>query len=179
MFVRKRPSGNQLLESYRENGKVRQRVVFNLGHHENPEAALAEAEAELEELEERVEAAEGLVQRNIEDWIKPRWRRGLEAHHGGKVPTLEEVIELARKAVRPRRYGERSLDPNLESSDYAQAFVGMGGDDLSEFIWDLRNLEDLKAEARTVREDVEPHAILLQGQIELLRGVVSGSVVSE
>jgi len=179
MFVRKRPSGNQLLESYREGGKSRQRVIFNLGHHETPEAALTEAETELEALQGKVEAAEARVDRHVEEWIKPRWQHGLEEWHDGEIPTLEDVIERARGAVLTRRYGDSSLDPNLQHSDYAQAFVGIHGDDLSEFIWDLRNLEDLKAEASAVREDAEPHAIILRNQIELLRGVVFGSVVSE
>ena len=173
MFVRKRPSGNQLLESYREGGKVRQRVVFNLGQHETPEAALAEAEAELAALEAEVQAAEARVDRRVEEWIKPQWQHGLDEWHDGEIPTLAEVIELASKQLKPVRYGERAADPSMQHSEYAQAFVGTYGDDLSEFIWDLRDLEDLKAEASTVRADAEPHAIILRNQIELLRGVVS------
>jgi hypothetical protein len=83
------------------------------------------------------------------------------------------VLEQARGAILSRRYGESSLDPNLEHSEYAMAFVEEGGDDLAEFIWDLRNLEELKAEARAVREDAEPETIVLRKQIELLRSVVS------
>jgi hypothetical protein len=44
MFIRKRQATKspsyQVIETYREGGKVRQRVIYNLGHHATIEAAL-------------------------------------------------------------------------------------------------------------------------------------------
>ena len=46
MFIRKRQGGKnpscQLIETFRENGKVKQRVVANLGQHDNVVDASAE-----------------------------------------------------------------------------------------------------------------------------------------
>lgn len=47
MFIRKRKASrsagsNQVIQTYRERGKVRQRVIYNLGRHSTIEAALDE-----------------------------------------------------------------------------------------------------------------------------------------
>jgi hypothetical protein len=96
MFVRKRANGNQLLEAYRdEEGKKRNRVVCSLGEHETPEAALEAAEAELEALLERPRRAARRVA-TYEERFKDDYAEGLAKWHGGEIPPLEEVLELAR-----------------------------------------------------------------------------------
>ena len=64
-FVRKRGSSHQLIESYREGGKVRQRVIANLGPWATPEEALhgwapyvERLESKLRDREEHLAAAD-------------------------------------------------------------------------------------------------------------------------
>jgi hypothetical protein len=45
----------QVLESYRQDGTIRQRLVYNLGAHATPEEALAAYTARLGDLEAKIE----------------------------------------------------------------------------------------------------------------------------
>jgi hypothetical protein len=55
MFIRKRGSSHQLLESYRHDGTVRHRTVCNLGPHPTPRAALKACTAELRGIEVKLQ----------------------------------------------------------------------------------------------------------------------------
>src|SRR5215208_7514226 len=122
MFIRKRKGGNQLLETYRENGKVRQRVICNLGHFESAEEALEAAELEL---------AEHPATR-FEDRLKSEYAYALEKWHEGEIPPLESVIEHARAAL-----------VTAADSEYARDFDGGWSLDLSDFVHEVRELEGL------------------------------------
>ena len=55
MFIRKRKAirsagSHQVIETYRDGGKVRQRVIYNLGRHSTIEAALDEGRQRLRRL---------------------------------------------------------------------------------------------------------------------------------
>jgi hypothetical protein len=172
MFVRKRASGNQLIEAYRdENGNPRQRVVCNLGEHETPEEALEAAKVELDELLAKPRKLEAHAAR-YEERMKEEFEYPLQKWHGGEIPPLAEVLERAAGLVELARSGYPS-DPNLEDSEYAADFVDTWGWDVSDFVLDVRELEELREEAREAREAVEPEERSLRERIATLEGVVS------
>jgi hypothetical protein len=178
MFVRKRASGNQLLESYRdpETGKPKQRVICNLGEHESPEEALEAARAELDELLREVHVAEARVA-GLEAGIKEDYARPLEKWHGGEVPPLEVVLDKAREMV--RHYG--GYDGDLDYGyDGEESYIGnfatydrFGPVQLEDFIWTLRELEDRRARARAARAAVKPKERKLRERIAVLERVLS------
>jgi hypothetical protein len=60
-FIRKRISPSrrktpsyQLIETYREDGKVKQRVLANLGRHSTPERAMKEYGTQLDEIRQQI-----------------------------------------------------------------------------------------------------------------------------
>ena len=176
MFVRRRTSGNQLIESYRDaDGKPRQRVVCSLGRHETPEDALGAAVEELLGVLEEPQRAEARSVR-FEERMKDQYDWQLEKWHGGEVPPLEEVIERAREGIRPEweRYErpDERHDP-AKSSEYARDFMGAYEEDLAEFVYDVRELEELRAKAVVARKAVAEKEQKLRARIETLRGVVS------
>jgi hypothetical protein len=177
MFVRKRAGGNQLVESYRDDaGRPRQRVVCNLGKHETPEEALEAARSELEDLLAEPRRLERSIARN-EAYLKKQYARGLERWHGGGLPPLEEVIEMASERVKPVDYRDNwPRDTNLEHVDYVKDFVLGYGRDLSDFIWELRDREEWKEEARAAREAVAQEESALRERIATLEGVLKGVV---
>jgi phage shock protein A len=163
MFVRKRKGGNQLIESYRdEAGKPRQRVVCNLGKHATPEEALEAARAELAALLAEPRRLEERIKRT-EDFIRVPYERALDEWHGGEVPTLASVLEMA----------QRDLN---EMTGYADSFVGSHDNDLSEFIWDMRELENARTKAREAYKVVADKADALRERIATLEGVLAGVV---
>jgi hypothetical protein len=179
MFVRKRANGNQLLEAYRdEEGKKRNRVVCSLGEHETPEAALEAAEAELEALLERPRRAARRVA-TYEERFKDDYAEGLAKWHGGEIPPLEEVLELARGIHAQAGYDPawgRKMDPFLEGSEYAMDFIiynGYEAIELHEYIWDLRDLEKVRAEAQAAWDAGAPERRRLEERIAALKAVVS------
>jgi chromosome segregation ATPase len=174
MFVRKRASGNQLIEAYRdENGNPRQRVVCNLGKHDTPEAALEALRAELDGLLEEPRELEAQAAR-FEAWLSTRYVRGLMKWHDGEVPPLSEALQMAQKAVAYVDYEWGSYNPALEDiAGYALDFVGTDGKDLSDFLWKVRELEEMREEARDARQEVEPKVRTLQERISTLEAVVS------
>lgn len=110
MFIRKRINHTkrygtnesyQVLESYRENGKVKQKVVVNLGRLATPELALEKARADLEGAkesiaiwEERMKYTSTYLLHGRKKWYyealaKAKQRaRALEE----KIPILESVV---------------------------------------------------------------------------------------
>jgi len=170
MFVRKRAGGNQLLESYRdpETGKPKQRVICNLGEHESPEEALEAARAELDELLREVHVAEARVA-GLKAGIKEDYARPLEKWHGGEVPPLEVVLDKAREMV--RQYGGYDGEESY-IGDFA-TYDRFGPVQLEDFIWTLRELEDLRARARAARAGVKPKERKLRERIAVLERVLS------
>ncbi len=169
MFVRKRASGNQLLESYRdpETGKPKHRVICNLGKHGTPEEALEGAREELDALLHEARREE-IYAEALEWTIKNTYSRGLDLWHGGEIPTLEEVLTEAQEAAKSGVWGDG--DP------YADAFDVVGGFDtrgLAEFIWELRRLYTARERARVLREKVAPKERKLREKIAMLEDVVA------
>ena len=96
-FVRKRGDSHQLIETYRDGGKVKQRVVANLGHSTTPEEALRHDRVELtrwERILARVEArgprGGGRLARSHQKTLADH-RRRVEKWRG-RVATLEVVV---------------------------------------------------------------------------------------
>jgi hypothetical protein len=173
MFVKKRKGRNLLVESYRENGKVRQRTIVNLGEHESPEEALEALRAEVDGLLEEPSALEAEARR-FEARLSAQYVRGLMKWHDGEVPPLSKALEMAQKAVRYVDYDWGSYDPALEDiAGYALDFVGTDGKDLSVFLWKVRELEERREEARAAWEAVAPQARALRERIATLEGVVT------
>jgi hypothetical protein len=173
MFVRKRKSGNQLLESYRdEHGKVKQRVIANLGPHESPAAALEALRGELEALgSERIREAEQRVA-VAEARIKAIYGEGLDEWHDGEIPPLAEVLEKAREAALSYKWGGTDA-----WDDYADSFASYDEEgepvELDNFIWSLRKLKALREEERGAWGAIEPKASNLRERIGILEAVVS------
>jgi hypothetical protein len=106
-FIRKRISPSrrqtpsyQVIETYREEGKVKQRVLANLGCNPTPEKALAEFRSKLrdtrlviEELQmKRTSAARGqVVDQNFERWSRTY------ARQKDTVDKLEALVQSGRK----------------------------------------------------------------------------------
>jgi cell division protein FtsB len=113
MFIRKRISPSrrqtpsyQVVETYREpmTGKVKQRVIVNLGSHSEPTAALRQARQDLEREVNRLEQNKqpDAVQRHLRQGLKYARRRVEKdiadsrqriAHLKATIRALERVCE--------------------------------------------------------------------------------------
>ncbi|MBA3491168.1 MAG: hypothetical protein H0T55_03705 [Rubrobacteraceae bacterium] len=178
MFVRKRASGNQLIESYRdEAGRPRQRVVCNLGKHETPEEALEEARLVLEDLLTEARKAEARADR-FEERMREEYEMPLEKWHGGEIPALDDLIERVSKLVRPievRWEYPEYYDP-ADSHEYAADFTDSYGRGIEEFVYDVRELEELRKKAREARQRVAPEEEKLREKIATLSHIGEGVV---
>jgi len=95
LFIRKRTYNSkrygvtesyQVIETYRENGKVKQRVICNLGKFSTPEAALEQAESLLRD---REEVYSNMKPHNPRDKIDVR---ECTAEERKRVETLKYVV---------------------------------------------------------------------------------------
>jgi hypothetical protein len=169
VFVRKRASGNQLLESYRdpETGKPKHRVICNLGKHGTPEEALEGAREELDALLHEARREE-IYAEALEWTIKNTYSRGLDLWHGGEIPTIEEVLTEAQEAAKSEVWGDG--DPYADAFDVVRGFDTRG---LAEFIGELRRLYAARERAHAHRESTAPQERKLREKIALLEDVVS------
>ena len=101
MWIRKRTYGTKyglsthyhVVESYRENGKVRQRYICNLGEHPTAEDALSEAEQKLKEYLE-LERIEPEPDRDF-----PSWQELRRSNHESHIRYLTERVEQLKSVV--------------------------------------------------------------------------------
>jgi hypothetical protein len=122
--VRKKKVGKyeyyQLVEGRRENGKVIQRVIFHLGRHETPEAALAylqeSAEQWRQQARDHLRGAQLIRERAVRPVRRGRtwwWRlpsenaRGWFNHPGSAEDAEREAQEYLVKAGRLDERAER------------------------------------------------------------------------
>lgn len=123
-FIRKRISPSQkktpsyqVIETYREGGKVKQRVLANLGCYPTPEKALSEFRRQLhstraiiEELKSRRNGASGssgsrLLERNFEKWSRACARQ---------LDTVEKLEALVSSG---KKWGPQERLPSGASSN--------------------------------------------------------------
>lgn len=76
MFIRRKKSRNretfQLVQSYRKEGKVRQRVIIDLGHDNSLEGAIASCESRIEWLMLKIEEDQTVLRRFPSEPIRPK-----------------------------------------------------------------------------------------------------------
>ena len=102
-FVRKRGDSHQLIETYRDGGKVKQRVIANLGHSTTPEEALRHDRVQLQTWERILARAEqrgprggGRLKKSHQKTLAEH-RRRVEKWRG-RVAVLEGVVsEMSRR----------------------------------------------------------------------------------
>ena len=102
-FVRKRGDSHQLIETYRAGGKVKQRVIANLGHSTTPEEALRHDRVQLQTWERILARAEqrgprggGRLKKSHQKTLAEH-RRRVEKWRG-RVAVLEGVVsEMSRR----------------------------------------------------------------------------------
>jgi hypothetical protein len=129
-FIRKRISPSrrktpsyQIIETYREDGKVKQRVLANLGPNPTPEEALCEFRKELqatqnvmEELRRRRQSGHDSSTRQISDRNFEKWSRAC-ARQRISVEKLEALISSG-KNWRPRE--KAAPDPTADSTSFLE-----------------------------------------------------------
>jgi len=99
-FIRKRISPSrrqtpsyQVIETYREDGKVKQRVLANLGRNSTPEKALSEFREEMVKTRRLIEGLNGAG--STERRRLDRWRRSFDRQRAA-VQKLEALISIGR-----------------------------------------------------------------------------------
>ena len=118
----------QLVETYREDGKHRQRVLAHLGKHETLEEAIDAARAKVEvanseKFREAIRRTEG-----CERTIRRRYSEQLERYHGGEIPSSTTVGDRARLRPVPRdaRGDNTEVEVPVEVEEYRRAFGDVG-----------------------------------------------------
>ena len=115
MFIRTKDVNghkyHQLVESYREDGRVRQRVLAHLGESATLEEAIERVAAEVRTLQEKRQAL--LDER--EDILRELKEKlpNVMAHHNGVPPRFEEFLSsLQYRHLEKKRYGPVTAVPH-------------------------------------------------------------------
>ena len=123
-FIRKRGNSNQLIETHREAGKVRQRTVANLGPHSDPEKAVNDWGQWVYQMQQEL----GVLEQALEDaeargWTSTRlgWKPGSKKVFAEETLTLEVLgvrnvttRRLRQEVERRRKRLKREID-NLDA----------------------------------------------------------------